>query len=603
MWMILQSLVRYYETLSDNEEYDIPRQGYSNVKVSFALNLSIDGELHNIVSLKCVRGNNKKLIPQTMIVPEQVTRSSGVLPNFLCDNSSYVLGFDNKGKPKRSLECFEAFRKLHIDILENVDCEEAKAVLNFLNRWDFEQTVNNEILKEYLEDIYSGANFVFKLDGKNGYVHQHPALKKAWELYKAKSSNTVIKTCLVTGEKANIARLHPTIKGIQGGQAMGNSLVSFNARAYESYGNDDSQGFNAPVSQYAAFAYGTVLNKLLEDRAHRLVIGDTTVVYWAESSDTAYQDVLSLLFEPNAVETTEAESEKYVRDPMAIKEVRGILEKISSGKNVNIEDGMILNKDVRFSILGLSPNAARISIRFFIQEEFGSLLTNILRHFQDIQIEKQFKSEFDNISIWKLLNETVSPTSKDKSASPLLAGSVMRAILTGTSYPTELFNAVMIRLRAEKNINYYKVSIIKGYLKRCKNISKYKEVLSVSLNVNSSNRPYVLGRLFAVLEKAQQDANPGISTTIKDRYFTSACATPANVFPVLLKLSSHHISKAEFGYLSDIRLKEVMDLLNVNDNPFPKYIPLEDQGIFVLGYYHQKNAFYKKEEVSNERNY
>ncbi|WP_281532242.1 type I-C CRISPR-associated protein Cas8c/Csd1 [Anaerocolumna aminovalerica] len=595
--MLLQSLVRYYEILSEDEECDIPRQGYGNVKVSFALNLSREGDLLNIITLKTLSGNSKKLIAQSMIVPEQVTRSSGVLPNFLCDNSSYVLGFDNKGKPKRSRECFEAFKKLHIDILESVDNEEAKAVLHFLEKWNVEKAAENKILKDYLDDIYGGANFIFKLDGKNSYVHQDNKIKKAWEFYRANNTKSVIKTCLVTGEKSNISRLHPIIKGIQGGQAMGNSLVSFNARAYESYGNEESQGLNAPVSQYAAFAYGTVLNKLLEDRQHRLTIGDATVVYWAESSEGVYQDVMSLLFDPSDLETVDMEKEKYTRDPIALKEVREILEKIFSGKNINVNDETILDKSTRFFILGLSPNAARISIRFFIQDTFGSLLTNVLRHYQDIHIEKQYENEFDSISIWRLLNETVSPSSKDKSASPLLIGSVMRAILEGISYPTELFNTIMIRIRAEKKIGYYKASIIKGYLMRCKNKNKYKEVLGVSLNVNSNNKPYVLGRLFAILEKAQQDANPLINTTIKDRYFTSACATPANVFPVLLKLSSHHIAKAEYGYISDIRLKEVMDLLNVDDNPFPKQLPLEEQGIFILGYYHQKNAFFKKEEA------
>lgn len=595
--MLLQSLVRYYEILSEDEECDIPRQGYGNVKVSFVLNLSREGDLLNIITLKTLSGNSKKLIAQSMIVPEQVTRSSGVLPNFLCDNSSYVLGFDNKGKPKRSRECFEAFKKLHIDILESVECEEAKAVLHFLDKWDVEKAAENEILKDYLDDIYGGANFIFKLDGKNSYVHQNSTIKKAWELYRTNNTNSVIKTCLVTGKKTNIARLHPIIKGIQGGQAMGNSLVSFNARAYESYGNEESQGLNAPVSQYATFAYGTALNKLLEDRQHRLTIGDATVVFWAESPEAVYQDVLSLLFDPSDLENADTKKEKYTRDPIAVKEVREILEKISSGKNINANDGIMLDKNTRFFILGLSPNAARISIRFFIQDTFGTLLTNVLRHYEDIHIEKQYENEFDSISIWRLLNETVSPTSTDKSASPLLVGSVMRAILEGTSYPTELFNSIMIRIRAEKKISYYKASIIKGYLMRCKKRNKYKEVLGVSLNVNSSNKPYVLGRLFAILEKAQQDANPLINTTIKDRYFTSACATPANVFPVLLKLSSHHIAKAGYGYISDIRLKEVMDLLNVDDNPFPKQLPLEEQGIFILGYYHQKNAFFKKEEA------
>ncbi|WP_066716725.1 type I-C CRISPR-associated protein Cas8c/Csd1 [Clostridium sp. Marseille-P299] len=593
--MLLQSLVKYYEILSEDEDYNIPQQGFGNVKVSFALNISKEGELLNMVPLKVPSKTTKKLVAQNMIVPEPVTRSSGVSPNFLCDNSSYVFGFDNKGKPKRSIECFEAFKKLHMDILGNVDCIEARAVINFLNNWDVRYSVDNGIVREYLDDIYGGANFVFIVDNMSHYVHQNEEIKRAWMKYK-NSTESVIKNCLVTGKKSAIARLHPIIKGINGGQAMGNSLVSFNAKAYESYGNEDSQGFNSPVSEYAAFAYGTVLNHLLEDKAHRLTIGDSTVVYWAESPKSIFQDMMSFMLEPHSKEKIDSDDEEYIVDLSAAKEVRGILERISEGKKIDI-DSLCIDKNVQFYILGLSPNAARISVRFFIQNSFGKVTENIIKHYENLAIEKQYESDKNWLSIWGILNETVSPNSRDKSASPLLSGSVMRAILEGSSYPTELFHAVMIRIRAEGNINYNKAGIIKAYLTRCKNYNKYKEVLTLSLNNESTNKAYVLGRLFAILEKVQQDANPGINTTIKDRYFTSACATPANVFPILLKLSNHHISKAEYGKNSENRIRGVMDLLSVNENPFPKQLPLEEQGIFVLGYYHQKNAFYKKEEA------
>ncbi|HHX58024.1 MAG TPA: type I-C CRISPR-associated protein Cas8c/Csd1, partial [Clostridiales bacterium] len=539
---------------------------------------------------KILDSKGKKQVAKPMTLPEQTKKTVNVSANFLCDNSSYIFGFDNKGKPERSKKCFEAFKVLHNEILENVECDEAKAVLSFLDKWDVEKATEHIAIVDYLTDIYTGANFIFMLNGKNNYVHNHAEIKNAWQTYKSKSSNDKKQQCLVTGEENSIARLHPIIKGIRGGQAMGNSLVSFNASAYESYGNNKSQGLNSPVSEYACFAYGTALNSLLSDNSHKISLGDATIVFWAETADKYCQDFFSMMIEP-----AEANEQRYVRDEYAVKNIKSVFEKIANGQKV--ATNQVIDEDVQFYVLGLSPNAARLSVRFFIEDSFEVFVNKIVKHYQDMAIQKQFDNELNSISIWKMLNETVSPKSSDKSASPLLAGSVLRSILTGSPYPTALFNSVMIRIRAERDINYYKASIIKAYLTRCANSKKYEEVLTVALNETSDNKAYVLGRLFAALEKAQQDASTSkLNTTIKDKYFTSACGTPANVFPVLLKLSSHHISKAEYGYASDKRISVIMDILNVDNSPFPKNLSLEEQGVFILGYYHQKNNLYKKAE-------
>jgi len=595
--MLLQALLRYYEILSEDEESEIPKIGYGKVNVSYALNISKEGDLLNLIPLKILDSKGKKQVAQSMEVPEPVKRASGVLSNFICDNSSYVLGFDNKGNPKRSKECFEAFKNLHNQILENVDCDEAKAIINFLEKWDVEKAIEHPAIVDYLTDIFGGANFIFRLDGEIVDIHKNIEIKKAWQTYKNRNSNNIQMKCLVTGEKNPIARLHPTIKGIRGGQAMGNSLVSFNARAYESYGKDQGQGLNSPVSEYSCFAYGTVLNNLLADNAHKFYLGDSTVVFWAESPKKYFRDFFHMAIEPNEINDIGTDKQRFVRDENAVKNIKSVFEKIANGQK--IANNHEIEEDVQFYILGLSPNAARISIRFFIKDSFDMLIKKITNHYKDMSIEKQFDTDLNSISVWRLLNETVSPKSSDKSASPLLAGSVLRSILTGTRYPTALFNAVMLRIRAERNINYYKASIIKAYLIRLEN-DKYKEVLTLALNDKSENKAYVLGRLFAVLEKAQQDANPGINTTIKDKYFTSACGTPENVFPILLKLSNHHIKKAEYGFQSTKRIAEIMDILNVDNSPFPKNLSLEEQGVFVLGYYHQVNAIYRNIKESSE---
>lgn len=593
--MILQSLVKYYEILANAEDSHIPKLGYGKVNVSYAVNLSLEGELLNIIPLKISAQRGKKMveIPQSMEVPEQEKRAGiGAKSNFLCENASYVFGVDNKGKPERAKACFEAFKQLHQRILKDVNNATAQAVVNYVSRWDVDHALEHPALAEYLDEILSGANFVFKINGGE-FVHQNPEIRKAWETYKNNSDNTNMMQCLVTGQESPIARLHPSIKGVRGAQSAGGSLVSFNERAYESYGREKEQGLNAPVSEYATFAYTTVLNYLLADSAHKLNLGDATIIFWAESPKKIYQDFMALYLNGGTVNN----GENPVQDDAAAREIKSVFEKIAQGKPIgDLSD--IFDQATKFYILAISPNAARLAVRFFYANSFGEFVKKIGKHYEDLRIEKQYPADPDTFSLWRLLNETVSPMSKDKTASPLLAGAVLKAIITGTQYPEGLYNSIMLRIKAEKEINYYKASIIKAYLSR--NTEEFKEGLTMALNEQSENSAYILGRLFAVLEKAQQDANPGISATIKDRYFTSACATPASVFPVLLRLAQHHISKADYGYTSDKRIGEILEKMDIDNNPFPSNLSLEQQGVFVLGYYHQRNALFPKNNKKSE---
>lgn len=581
--MILQALVDYYELLAKANK--ISKPGYCIANVSYAIDLSKSGELVGVMPLKLQveRGKKQVEVPRKMEVPEQSKKTVGIISNFLCENSSYMLGIDNKGKPERAKNCFDAFCELHNNVLKDLDCVQAKAVVAFLDKWKPEDSAESMVLKDYLEDIMTGANLVFHLEGI-GFVHENPEVKQAWEKYRQNSSDATKMQCLVTGETLPIARLHRSLKGVKGAQSMGASLVSFNANAYESYGHDGQQGLNAPVSEYATFAYTTALNYLLADSNHKQSFGDTTVVFWAESANTVYQDLFSYALNPK-------EKEEELKDDKESSMLIGVtFQKISKGTPVS-DLGDVFNPKTRFNILGLAPNAARLSIRFFTQDSFGNIVEKLMKHYKNMEIQKApFEPQY--VPLWKLMQETVSPNSRDKASSPLLSGAVLRAILSGSPYPAALYNSIIVRIRAERDINRAKAGIIKAYLIKIQ--TKNKEVLTVSLNAQSENCPYVLGRLFSVLEKAQQDANPGIKATIKDRYFTSACATPATVFPVLLRLSNHHISKSEFGKASENRIRELMGKLDVDSNPFPSHLSLEEQGVFILGYYHQQKANYEK---------
>lgn len=588
--MILQSLVHYYELLANDENSDIPRLGYSRASVSYAINLSLQGELLNLIPLRISvkRGKKHVEVPQSMVVPEQEKKTSGVKSNFLCENSSYIFGIDNKGKPERAKECFKAFQKLHLDVLGNIDYDIARAIIRFIETWDADKPLEHPALREYMEDL-PAANLVFKIEGGE-YAHENKEIRRAWEKYKNSSGSSNTMQCLVTGERSEIAKIHPNIQGVKGAKSTGAAIVSFNKRAYESYGKDELQGMNAPVSEYATFAYTTVLNYLLADTAHKLYLGDSSIVFWAESPKSLYRNFMSLYL--NGGESSLADN--YTPDEEATREVKSILEKIAQGKPIG-DLSEVFDKKTTFHILALSPNAARLAVRFFLTDSFDGFVDKVAKHYQDLAIEKQFSNESDNIPVWRLLNETVSPNSKDKAASPLMSGAVMRSILTGGPYPTSLYQSIMIRIKAERKINYYKASIIKACLLRnTETVNNFKEVLVMSLNEQSEKKAYILGRIFALLEKAQQDANPGIITTIKDKFFTSACASPGSIFPTLLRLSQHHISKAKYGYANDKEICNILDKLEVENEPYPSHLSLEEQGIFVLGYYHQKNALYKK---------
>jgi CRISPR-associated protein Csd1 len=616
--MVLQSLTRYYDILADDPDSGIPLLGYSAANVSFALNLSPQGELIDVFPLfeLVERGKKTVEVPRRMIIPQQVKRSSGVVPNFLCDNSAYVLGLTAKDASdlEYANKRFEAFCKLNMELLAQAKCSAARAVIAFLAAHDPQRAKENPSLAKYLDDILKGGNLVFKLDGSTGFIHEDPEIRRVWEAHKVGAANAYVSQCLVTGQSTPISRLHTSIRGIYGANSTGATLVGFNAPAYESYNRSGGQGLNSPISEKAAFAYTTALNYLLssENKHKKITVGDATVVYWAESKDRVYETVFTSLFEPDQNEPQNGKAgDTPRRDAKAERLLEAIARKVMRTEQMdlkNLPDGLDIN--TRFYVLGLAPNAARISVRFFHQEPFIKIVQKIMGHYVDMQIVKEYDDQPSSISIRRILDETISKKSSEKNASPLMAGVVIQAILNDTPYPAALYYAIINRIRADiddssrriKKINYVRAAVIKAFLKR-----KYRnqpqnsiqEVLIMSLNEQSTIPAYVLGRLFAVLEKAQHEAIGDVNASIKDRYFTSACASPASVFPVLLRLSQHYISKAD-KYHNDRRIEDILGLLDVEKNPIPARLSLDEQGIFVLGYYHQRAAFYVSKKDTEE---
>lgn len=582
--MILQELVKHYETLVKQEK--VSRPGWCQAKVSYALELDKDGTLQGIISLKITetRGKKEVQVPKALEVPEMVTRSSGVLANFLCDNSKYILGIGEEGANERTLLCFEAAKELHLRILNEVDNREAQAIKKFFQTWNPKVARENPELTEKWEEVTAGGNLIFLV--QHQYVQENQDIQKAWEKSMESEESSEEGLCLVTGKTADIARTHSAIKGVQGAQSSGAMLVSFNAPAFESYGK--VQSYNAPVGKYAMFAYTTALNYLLAQKDYVFSLGDTAIVFWAESGEEAYQKTFLDFMNPNV--DNQREMQKFFKN-------------LQAGKALNLER-MTLNPDQKFCILGLSPNAARLSVRFFYQNTFGNIVSNIKRHYEEMEIIRPSWDEREYLGIWSLLMETVNQNARDKKPLANMTSAVFEAILSGGKYPENLYSNTLIRIRAEQGkVTRGRAAITKAYLIRNRANQEIKEGLFVALNENCNDTAYVLGRIFEVLEEIQKEANPNIKATIKDRYFNSACATPALVFPILFKLAGSHIRKIKIDKQKEDYQKMLADLLgkieveDTQSNAFPKRLTLESQGMFDMGYYHQvQKRFEKKEE-------
>ncbi|RMH30256.1 MAG: type I-C CRISPR-associated protein Cas8c/Csd1, partial [Planctomycetota bacterium] len=343
---------------------------------------------------------------------------------------------------------------------------------------------------------------------------------------------------------------------------------------FESYGK--SQSYNAPVGEEEAFRYSTALNRLLADTERRARIGDATVVYWTAAPSPAEAFMGYALKEERA------------EDPETGKRIQSFLSALRAGRS---HEGLG-DASVPFYVLGLSPNRSRLSVRFWCASTVGELAGRLGRHLRDLEIIGAREGD-PPLVIGRIVRETGR---EPKDAPPLLAGELARAVLTGAPYPAALLSAILRRLRADQTINHARAAALKAYL-----IRNLRLEVPVSLNKDHPSPAYQLGRLFAALEKTQEDAADGkLNRTVRDSYFGTATAAPASVFPRLLRLHQHHLSKLEHEGFRINREKEIQDIVSRIDR-FPAFLALEDQGLFQIGYYHQRQAFFtKKDEPTPE---
>lgn len=575
---LLAALVRAYDRLPD-----APPFGFSTEKIGFCVVLNVDGSVSHVEDL---RGDDKKRSPRMLMVPQARKRTVGIDPNVLWDKTAYVLGV-TAGEGKRTAQEHAAFREKHLEWLADTEDEGLLALRRFLEGWTPDQ-----FAPPIWEDHHRDQNLVFRLSSEHAYLHDRPAARELWRrIGAATASNAQI--CLVTGETGPVARLHPSIKGVWGAQSSGASLISFNLDAFTSYGHE--QGDNAPVSEAAAFAYTTALNRFLGDKAHRLQLGDASTVFWADAENmtletgalTEAEAIFARMFDGSGTDTS-------ADDKIETAKVKDKLEAIRNGQAL-ATIAPALAKGVRFHVLGLAPNAARLSVRFYWESDFGTLTANYQRYLDDTKLGPPPRDGWP--PLWRYLTE-LAVLGKRENVPPLVAGEWMRSILTGTPYPLTLLSTVLMRLRADGEVNALRAAILKSVLIRN---FKSKEA-PVALDPANTNKGYILGRLFAVYEEVQRAALGGnVNATIKDKFYGSASATPQKVFAALNSGSQNHFSKLRKqspGRAVNLErlITSITDLMEPGNDPIPASLPTADQALFGIGYYHQRSDFFRKRD-------
>ncbi len=570
---ILQALDSYYHRLEGAAE-----PGRSPEKFGWCIVLGRDGVVIDVEDRHDLSG--KKPRPKTYMVPAAVKRTVGIAPNFLWDKSAYVLG-RTAGEGKRTAQEHAAFVATHLRRLADQIDEGLVALRLFLEKWRPEHF--DEIGKFSREML--DANFMFRLDGERGYLHDRRAARALAEVKSDAEEKDGI-FCLISGERGPVARLHPTIKGVEGAQSSGAALVSFNLDAFTSLGKE--QGANAPTSEAAAFRYGAALNHLLaRDGPNRIrrPIGDATVVFWADASKAKAAEAADALFGSwLAGDITDEGEARKLREQM---------EAVAKGKPIaelraDIEPG------TRFHILGLSPNAARLSVRYWLTGEFDQFAQRLAEHHVDLRLDPVPGGWGVAPSVNRLLARTTALQEKFENIPPLLAGEVMRAVLSGGRYPQSLLAATIIRLRAgDDPLGGWHAAVIRAVLHRDHRIDPKKEDVPMSLAPEEPNKAYQLGRLFAVLETAQRMALGRVNATIRDRYFGAASATPASIFPLLLRGAQNHLGKLRKSGKGGWIEREIEDILDRLSLDLPRALPLAEQGRFAVGYYHQRRDQFK----------
>ena len=568
--MILQALKEYYD-----RKPDLPRPGFEMKEIPCVLVLSLDGT--PVALNETYEGEGKTRRAKRYLVPQTVKHAVNIEANLLWDNPEYVLGVSLKGRPERVVEQHAAFKQRVEDLGLMADAGLA-AVRSFL--WKPDKVEALKAFGSSWEELQkTGANLSFQLAGQPGLIAEQPSVQKAVAIAvegTAKGKGI----CLVTGEPQTVERLHTAIKGVWGAQSSGANIVSFNLDAFRSFNKE--QGANAPVGKTTAFAYTTALNQLLgKDSKQRMQVGDASTIFWSQRPSVLEDQIVDFFGEPPKDDPD--------RNSRA---VASLFQSVHTGAFSSQDN------QTRFYVLGLTPNASRIAVRFWIVDTVAGMAGKICQHFEDTRIVHGPRDK-DTLSLFRLLVSTASQ-GKSENILPNLGGDMMRSILEGLPYPQTLLQAAIRRIRAEHEITYPRAALIKACLNRSTRFNNpmQKEELHVTLDLTNSNIGYRLGRLFATLERIQirkftQKGGKEPNSTIRDRYYGSASGTPVAVFGTLIRLSKHHLANLD-NVGERINFEKLLGEIMCGINDFPSYLQLDDQGRFAIGYYHQMQDFFTR---------
>ncbi len=568
--MILQSLNEYYSRKAADQQTGLAPKGFEAKAIPFVLVLNLDGSLLQLADRR--EGEGKKRQARIELVPQGAKKTSGVAANLLWDTAEYVLGVDTRGKPERVAEQHEAFVRRFAETFGDDPADIGlRAVNRFLNAEPCSVREQLASAPAWTEILETNPLLTFQLAGDTVLVGQRPAVVLELQSDQSVAEVQADGICLVSGERDTIERLHPAIKGVWGTQTSGANIVSFNLDAFASYGK--AQSFNAPVGRRVAFTYTTALNHLLRKGSRqRVQVGDASTVFWAAKESGAPFEAMFLDF-------IDPRPDDPDRNTQA---VASLYASVRAGTPFTSDD------EQRFHVLGLSPNAARIAIRFWHVASIRELGGAFLRHFQDLEIDRPMYEGASPLSLYRLLVSTAL-LGKTENIPPNLGGDVMRAILKGMWYPETLLQGALRRIRAEREVSFPRAALLKAYLNR--NLED-KEI-TVSLNPENKDPGYRLGRLFAALERVQERAQGNLNASIRDRYYGAFSTTPMTVLPILMKLKNHHLAKlpnrGEAVNLEKL-LSEIVDGLA----DVPVRLGLAEQARFAVGYYHQRQSFFHK---------
>lgn len=570
--MILQALYDYYLLCGD-----LPRKGMELKEIGFLIVIDKEGHF-----LRFEDRRIDKKQAQRFLVKKHVGKTSALAANYLYDNSGYVFGYSDKGDVMDQYQTFknkvESIYRLHMDneaiiAVHKFYQQEQPIVLEQMQKDSLWPVIEKNLNKKF-------STFSFLLEGDTKIVAEKTELLDNED----DTSSEKEQVCIVSGEKGIIVKT-TTATMIAGSQATA-KLVAFQKNSgYDSYGK--SQGGNAPISEDAEFAYTTALNHLLESNSrNKFMIGSRTFLFWASKNDKAGKQTEEGIFSMFGFSDQEDDPNRN------IEQVRKVFTAIYSGEIRTTSEDM-------FYILGLAPNAARIAVVYWAEIPLREFAGTICKHFNDMEVVDTRQDKKPYMSLRNILS-TVTLGGKVSDAVPNLPDAVVKSIFQGLPYPQTLFASCIRRIRAEsgdkdKNaVHITRAAIIKAYLNRINNNQK----IQVMLDKDNNNQGYLCGRLFAVLDKIQEEANNQHS--IRERYMNSASSTPAAVFPTVLNLSNHHIEnlKSEGRKIYFEKLKQEI-ASKIDAEGFKAQLDLQDQGRFFIGYYHQRQDFFTKNDENN----